>query len=83
MYLIGEYHNNREGHKHPVSSSFRSSVTAYCVSTVDSRHGLTMLDLSSNMASNCKMDGSRMSGMSMLGGIDIKFSYLAFLDLKL
>ena len=39
MHLIGDYHNNREGHKYPVSSSFRPRVTAYCVSAVDSRRG--------------------------------------------
>ena len=32
-----------------------------------------MLDLSSNMASNRKMDGLGVSGMSILGGIDTKF----------
>ena len=42
-----------------------------------------MLDLSSNMASNRKMDGLGVSGMSILGGIDTKFHYVALLDLKL
>ena len=42
-----------------------------------------MLDLSSNMASNRKMDRSGVSGMSILGGMDTKFGYLAFLDQKL
>ena len=42
-----------------------------------------MLDLSSNMASNRKMDGLGVSGMSILGGIDTKFGYLALLDPKL
>ena len=42
-----------------------------------------MLDLSSNMASNCKTDRSGVSGMSILGGIDTKFGYLALLDAKL
>ena len=39
-----------------------------------------MLDLSSNMASNRKMDRSGVSGMSKLGEIDTKFGYLALLD---
>ena len=39
-----------------------------------------MLDLSSNMASNHKMDRS---GMSILGGIDTKFGYLVLLGRKL
>ena len=42
-----------------------------------------MLDLSSNMASNRKMDGLGVSGMSILSGIDTKFGYLALLDPKL
>ena len=42
-----------------------------------------MLDLSANMASNRKMDGLGVSGMSLLGGIDTKFGYLALLDPKL
>ena len=42
-----------------------------------------MLDLSSNIASNRKMDTSSVSGMSILGGIDTKFGYLALLDPKL
>ena len=42
-----------------------------------------MLDISSNMASNHKMDRSGVSGMSILGGIDTKFGYLALLDPKL
>ena len=42
-----------------------------------------MLDLSSNMASNRKMDGLGVSGMSILGGIDTKFGYLALLDPKI
>ena len=42
-----------------------------------------MLDLSSNMASNRKMDGLGVSGMSILGGIYTKFGYLALLDPKL
>ena len=42
-----------------------------------------MLVLSSNMASNRKMDGLGVSGMSILGGIDTKFGYLAFLDPKI
>ena len=42
-----------------------------------------MLDLSSNMASNRTMDRSEVSGMSMFGGIDTKFGYLALLDPKL
>ena len=42
-----------------------------------------MLDLSSNMASNGKMDGLGVSGMSILGGIDTKFDYLALLDPEL
>ena len=42
-----------------------------------------MLDLSSNMASNRKMDRSGVSGMSILGGIDTMFGYLALLDPKL
>ena len=42
-----------------------------------------MFDLSSNMAPNRKMDRSDMSGMSILGGIDTKFGYLALLDPKL
>ena len=33
-----------------------------------------MLDLSSNMASYCKMDGLGVSGMYILGGIDTKFA---------
>ena len=36
-----------------------------------------MLDLSSNMASNRKMDVLGVSGMSLLGGIDTTFGYLA------
>ena len=75
MYLIGNNHNHREGHKNPVSSSFRSTVTAYCVSA--------FLDLSSNMVSYRKMDRSGVSRMSILGGIDTKFGYLALLDTKL
>ena len=39
-----------------------------------------MLELSSNMALNRKMDRS---GMSIFGGIDTKFGYLALLDPKL
>ena len=73
MYLIEDYHNHQERHNNSCSSSFRSRVTAYCVSAVDSRRA--MLDLSSNMASNRKMDG--------LGGIDTKLGYLALLDPKL
>ena len=42
-----------------------------------------MLDLSSNMASNRKIDRSGVSGMSILGGIDTTFGYLALLDTKL
>ena len=42
-----------------------------------------MLELSSNMASNRKMDRSDVSGMSILGGIDTKLGYLALLDPKL
>ena len=42
-----------------------------------------MLDSSSNMASNRKMDGLGVSGMSILGEIDTKFDYLALLDTKL
>ena len=42
-----------------------------------------MLDLSSNMTSKRKIDGSVVSGMSILGGIDTKFVYLALLDPKL
>ena len=42
-----------------------------------------MLDLSTYIASNGKMDGLGVSGMSILGGIDTKFSYLALLDPKL
>ena len=42
-----------------------------------------MLDLSSNMASNRNMDRSGVWGMSILGGIDNKFGYLALLDTKL
>ena len=54
------------------------------VSAVDGRLGwTTMLDLSSNMVSNHKMDRLDVSGMSVLGGIDTKFGYLALLDLKL
>ena len=84
MYLIGNNNSHREGHKNPVSSSFRSRVTAYCVSAVDSRRGwAAMLDLSSNVASNRKTDRSGVSGMSILGGIDTKFGYLALLDTKL
>ena len=41
-----------------------------------------MLDLSSNMASNGNMDRSGVSGMSIVGGIDTKFGYLALLDTK-
>ena len=39
-----------------------------------------MLDLSSNMGSNRKMDRSDVSVMSIVGGIDTKFGYLALLD---
>ena len=42
-----------------------------------------MLDLSSTMASNRKMDRSGVSGMSILGGMDTKFGYLALLDPRL
>ena len=42
-----------------------------------------MLDLSSHMASNRKMGRSGVSEMSILGGIDTKFGYLALLDPKL
>ena len=42
-----------------------------------------MLDSSSNMASNRKMDWLGVLGMSILGGIDTKFDYLALLDPKL
>ena len=42
-----------------------------------------MLDLSSNMASNRKMDRSSVSEISILGGISTKFGYLALLDAKL
>ena len=39
IYLIGDSHNHREGNQNPVSSSFRSKVTADCVSAVDDRLG--------------------------------------------
>ena len=42
-----------------------------------------MLDLSSHRASNRKLDELGVSGMSILGGIDTKFGYLALLDPKL
>ena len=42
-----------------------------------------MLDLSSNMASNHKMDGLGLSGMYFVGGIDTKYGYLALLNPKL
>ena len=42
-----------------------------------------MLDLSSNMTSNRKLDGLGVSGMSIVGGINTKFDYLALLDPKL
>ena len=42
-----------------------------------------MLDLSTYVASYRKMDGLGVSGMSILGGIDTKFGYLARLDPKL
>ena len=42
-----------------------------------------MLDSSSKVASNRKTDRSCVSGMSILGGIDTKFGYLALLDPKL
>jgi len=42
-----------------------------------------MSDLSSNVASNRKMDRSGVSEMSILGGIDTKFGYIALLDPKL
>ena len=42
-----------------------------------------MLDLSSNMASTRKMDRLGVSGMSILGGIDIKSGYLDLLGPKL
>ena len=42
-----------------------------------------MLDLSSSMASNRKLDRSGVSGMLILGGIDTKFGFLALLDPKL
>ena len=42
-----------------------------------------MLDLSSNMASHRKTDGLGVSGISIVGGIDTKFDYLALLDPKL
>ena len=42
-----------------------------------------MSDLSSNVASNRKMDRSSVSGMSILGGIDAKLGCLALLDPKL
>ena len=42
-----------------------------------------MLEFSSNMTSKRKTDGSAVSGMSTLGGIDTKFGYLAVLDPKL
>ena len=84
MYLIWNNHNHREGHKNPVSSSFRSRITAYCVSAVDSGRGwAAMLDLSSNVASNRKTDRSGVSGRSILGGNDTTFGYLAVLDPKL
>ena len=41
-----------------------------------------MLDLSSHMASNRKMDRSSGSGRPIVGGNDTKFDYLALLDLK-
>ena len=42
-----------------------------------------MLDLPSNIASNHKMDGLGLSGMSILGGIYTKFGYLTLLEPKL
>ena len=42
-----------------------------------------MLDLLSSMVSNPKIDRSDVLGMSILGGIDTKFGYLALLDPKL
>ena len=42
-----------------------------------------MLDLSSSMASNRKMDRSGVSEISILNIIDTQFSYLAILDAKL
>ena len=42
-----------------------------------------VVDLSSNVASNHKMDRSGVSGMSILGRIDTKFGYLALLGPKL
>ena len=42
-----------------------------------------MLDFSSDMASKRKIDASGVSGMSISGGIDTKFEYLALLDPKL
>jgi len=65
-------------------SSFRSNVTGYCVSVVDSRHGCAaVFDVSSNMASNRKMDRLGASGMSIFGGIDTMFGYIILLDPKL
>ena len=42
-----------------------------------------MLDIIYNMTSNRKKDRSGVSGMSISGGIDTKFEYLALLDPKL
>ena len=37
--LIGDHRKHREGLQNPLSSSFRSKVTADCVSAVDGRLG--------------------------------------------
>ena len=42
-----------------------------------------MLDLSSDMVSNRKLDGLGVSGMSIVGEIATAFGYLALLDPKL
>ena len=60
------------------------SIESYDLLCLCSRQSSWMsgLDLLSNIASNRKMDRSGVSGMSILGGIDTKFGYLALLDTK-
>ena len=59
-------------------------ITADGVSAVDDRHvSAAMLDFPSNMTSKRKLYRIGMSGMSISGGTDTKFEYLALLDPKL
>ena len=81
MYLIGDYHNHREGHNIQFLAHFdrelrRIMFLQWTVVTGERPCWIYQ-------KSNRKMDGLGVSGMSILGGIDATFGYLALLDPKL